>query len=106
MHPPLDRPHPDCNDVIQELKSCHANNPYRKYLGVCNDIKFALDKCFKAEKHRLLSEINAEELPKLHNEHAELIKEAFGKTMTFHEYLQQDKEYLAAKQDSERRNSS
>ena len=97
MHPPLDRPHPDCNDIVQELRTCHATNTVTKYIGACNDIKFALDRCFKAEKHRLLSEMNANELPEYQRQQAEIIKEAFGQSLTFQEYLQQDKDYIAAK---------
>jgi COX assembly mitochondrial protein 2 len=105
MHPPLDRPHPDCMEIIQALKSCHVNNTISKYFGVCNDTKFALDKCFKAEKYRLLSEMNAKELPQFHKEQAEFIKKAFGQSMTFQEYLQQDKEYLAVKRQQEQQKS-
>jgi COX assembly mitochondrial protein 2 len=96
MHPPLDRPHPDCNDIINELKQCHITNSFSKYVGRCNDIKFAMDKCLKAEKKRLLAETN-KELPEYYNiEQANIIKEAFGQTMTFQEYLKQDKEYIKA----------
>ncbi len=41
-HPPL--------QVIQALQQCHAAHPYAKFWGVCNDQKFALDRCFAAEK--------------------------------------------------------
>mmetsp|Transcript_17762 Transcript_17762/g.35052 ORF Transcript_17762/g.35052 Transcript_17762/m.35052 type:complete len:85 (+) Transcript_17762:146-400(+) len=50
MHPPLDRPHPYCQHVIDALRNCHEENPYKKFFGVCNEPKAALDKCFKAEK--------------------------------------------------------
>ena len=50
MHPPLDRPHPHCQAVITALRTCHAENPLSKLVGVCNDEKWALDACFKAEK--------------------------------------------------------
>jgi len=36
--------------VIQALQQCHAAHPYAKFWGVCNDQKFALDRCFAAEK--------------------------------------------------------
>ena len=95
MHPPLDRPHPDCEDIIQALKDCHANG-WKKYTGGCNDIKVEMDKCFKAEKDRLLKEMNRR-LPAMRRKQEEIIKDAFGKQMTFQEYLQQDKEYLEEK---------
>lgn len=63
-------------------------------MGACNEIKFELDKCFKAEKKRLLSEMN-KDLPELMNRQEEIVKEAFGKEMTFSEFLQKDKVYRA-----------
>jgi COX assembly protein 2 len=50
MHPPLLRPHPLCQNVVDELMACHENNPYMKFFGECNDAKAALDLCFKQEK--------------------------------------------------------
>lgn len=91
MHPPLDRPHPDCHEVIQELKDCHADT-WKKFTGGCNDIKTRLDICLREEKKRLLDELN-KELPQRKLRQEEVIKQAFGKTMTFSEYLEKDKEY-------------
>ena len=51
MHPPLGRPHPECQEQVKLLVSCHENNPFKKYFGACNDHKAALDWCFKKEKH-------------------------------------------------------
>nr|CCA22679.1 unnamed protein product putative [Albugo laibachii Nc14] len=50
MHPPLDRPHPLCQQVIKNLKQCHTENPRAKFLGACNEAKRALDDCFRMEK--------------------------------------------------------
>ena len=50
MHPPLGRPHPDCQAVIDALVACHNNFPYAKFAGKCNDEKAAMDICFRAEK--------------------------------------------------------
>lgn len=96
MHPPLDRPHPDCNDVIQELKTCHLNT-WKKYTGGCNDIKVRLDGCLRAEKKRLLEEMN-QDLPERAIKREEIVKQAFGKQVTFSEYLQQDKDYQRERQ--------
>ena len=101
MHPPLDRPHPDCGEIIQQLRDCHTTNTITKYMGACNDIKFAMDVCLKAEKKRLQNVTNAE-LPEYYQvEQARIIKEAFGQKLTFQEYLKQDKEYLAATKQKE-----
>jgi len=91
MHPPLDRPHPDCEDIVQSLKSCHDDG-WKKYVGACNDIKVKMDQCFREEKKRLLQELNAE-LPKKRDKQEEIIRNAFGKQMTFKEYLSQDEDY-------------
>ncbi|KAM3575014.1 hypothetical protein VYU27_003035 [Nannochloropsis oceanica] len=50
MHPPLHRPHPDCQHVIDALLSCHRQHPLAKFWGACNEEKWALDKCFRVEK--------------------------------------------------------
>ncbi len=39
MHPPLHRPHPQCQQVIKDLDRCHAENPYAKFWGSCNEAK-------------------------------------------------------------------
>jgi COX assembly mitochondrial protein 2 len=91
MHPPLDRPHPDCNEVIEELRTCHDNWKL-KYTGGCNEIKVRLDKCLKEEKKRLLAEMD-KDLPERRARQEDIIKTAFGKKETFSEYLQKDKDY-------------
>jgi COX assembly protein 2 len=91
MHPPLDRPHPDCVDVIQTLKVCHLDY-FKKFTGGCNDFKVAMDKCLKKEKKRILDELNVD-LSENKTKEAELIKEAFGKKETFREYLKKDPDY-------------
>ena len=50
MHPPLDKPHPSRQSVIDALRMCHEGNPRMKFLGSCNTEKAALDACFKQEK--------------------------------------------------------
>lgn len=50
MHPPLERPHPDCQDVIKALVTCHEEYKFGKWLGACNQFKAELDWCLRAEK--------------------------------------------------------
>lgn len=95
MHPPLDRPHPDCEGVVQALKACHAD-AWKKFTGGCNETKFELDRCFKVEKRRLLNEMN-KDLDERRTKQEEIMREAFGRSMTFSEYLEKDKESRAAK---------
>ena len=52
MHPPLDRPHPDCQSEINDLHHCHATTSKMKFWG-CNEVKYALDRCLREEKVRL-----------------------------------------------------
>lgn len=96
MHPPLDRPHPRCQDVIEALRSCHANNS-KVFFWRCNDAKASLDKCFREEKKEMLKEMN-KDFAKNRTKEDGLIMEALGQTMSFQEYLDQDKKYLQAKE--------
>jgi COX assembly protein 2 len=50
MHPPLFQPHPLCKQEVEDLVRCHSENPYLKFVGVCNDAKSSLDMCFREEK--------------------------------------------------------
>ena len=51
MHPNLaDHLHnEECRKVIEQLRKCHAEYPYRKFLGACNDFKRALNDCLHKE---------------------------------------------------------
>ena len=50
MHPPLFKPHPRCEEVVQALVACHEKHPVAKFFGECNEFKVALDRCFVEEK--------------------------------------------------------
>ena len=39
----------ECQKVIEALQKCHADHPYKKFLGACNDLKRALDSCLYRE---------------------------------------------------------
>ena len=53
MHPPLTAAnHPLCLAVIAALKECHEQHPLAKLVGACNQPKWDLDACFKAEARR------------------------------------------------------
>ncbi|XP_046394398.1 COX assembly mitochondrial protein 2 homolog isoform X2 [Ischnura elegans] len=52
MHPDLS-PHlhtEECNLLINELKACHEENKFRKFLGVCNDLDKKLTDCLRKER--------------------------------------------------------
>ena len=44
---PTYHPHIPPYQVIDALLLCHAENPYAKFMGACNDQKVALDQCFR-----------------------------------------------------------
>ncbi|CAH3176785.1 unnamed protein product [Porites evermanni] len=53
MHPSLaPHLHGDCLEIIQQLHRCHEQHPVGKFLGECNDIKRALNRCLKEEDLR------------------------------------------------------
>jgi COX assembly mitochondrial protein 2 len=98
MHPPLSRPHPDCQEDIQKLNVCHSN--WRKFLGECNDIKASLDACLKEEKKALLRDLN-KNWAQVRQREEDAIADALGRKDSFQDYLAKDPEYLAAKKRSE-----
>lgn len=56
MHPPLAlHKHPACKAQILALQVCHSEHPLAKFVGVCNEAKYALDKCFREEVRHILS---------------------------------------------------
>lgn len=91
MHPPLDRPHPECQEEIRALQECQAT---RKFWNVwaCNDFKYALDKCFRREKMNHLKEMNAD-MHQDRQQEEEAWQDATNQKMSFEEYLRQDKAY-------------
>jgi len=51
MHPTF-APHlhgEECRKIIQQLNQCHEDHPFRKFVGVCNDLKRALNACLQKE---------------------------------------------------------
>lgn len=89
MHPPLDRPHPDCQEAIDELRNCQSTRSRFK-VWACNDFKSRLDACFREEKNRILLEMN-KDFEKRRLEEDEQAAISTGKNMTFQEYLKSDK---------------
>lgn len=94
MHPPLDRPHPDCQTEINDLYHCHATTSKLKFWG-CNEVKYALDRCLRAEKLRLLEIINKDVEVKRAKEE-EVYQMALGKDVSFEDYLKADKDFNKA----------
>lgn len=104
MHPPLDRPHPDCQSEINALYHCHATTSKLKFWG-CNNIKFTLDRCLKDEKVRLLDEMNKDVVAKRAAEE-KAYQMATGKALSFEEYLKQDKDWNNAMEERRRKDRS
>ncbi len=104
MHPPLDRPHPECMQEIDDLYHCHATTSKIKFWG-CNNVKFALDQCLKKEKQNLLRELNKDAAAKRAAEE-DAYQKALGKEMSFEDYLKKDKDYNKAMEERKRMEES
>ena len=51
MHPPLAKhKFPQCAEVFEALENCHSDNPFMKFLGVCNREAELVTKCFAQQK--------------------------------------------------------
>jgi len=92
MHPPLDRPHPMCQNQIDALKTCHATSSKLKFWA-CNEVKFAVDRCFKAEKQELMVSMN-ENFESKRKQEDDALRDAIGHEKSFEEFLKTDKTYL------------
>lgn len=91
MHPPLDRPHPNCQKQIEALRHCQETRPALK-VWACNQLKFAMDHCFKEEKEEMLKEMNKDIVARRAEEEAQAAIST-GTNMTFEQYLAKDKKY-------------
>mmetsp|Transcript_2427 Transcript_2427/g.5421 ORF Transcript_2427/g.5421 Transcript_2427/m.5421 type:complete len:82 (+) Transcript_2427:31-276(+) len=50
MHPNLAlHKHPVCEEAINQLHQCHAENAFLKWLGACNSVRRELDRCLTQE---------------------------------------------------------
>ena len=104
MHPPLDRPHPDCQSEIDNLRLCHATTSKLKFWA-CNEVKYALDRCLKEEKARLLVELNKDMEAKRAAEE-DAYQKAMGKDVSWEEYLKRDKDFNKAMEERRKREGS
>lgn len=91
MHPPLDRPHPRCQEEISGLRDCHTTSSKLQFWA-CNEVKSKLDKCFREEKEEMLRKMN-EDLDEKKKEEQAQAALAFGRKETFHEFLAKDPTY-------------
>ena len=57
MHPPLHRPHPDCQNAIEALEKCQQTRHWLNFFK-CNEVKAQLDRCFRKEKEDMLKREN------------------------------------------------
>ncbi|KAJ2705631.1 Respiratory chain complex assembly or maintenance protein [Coemansia spiralis] len=50
MHPALaDHLNPGCVELVERLNTCHAEHTWAKFLGKCNALSDALNRCLGAE---------------------------------------------------------
>ncbi|GFN93035.1 cox assembly mitochondrial protein 2 [Plakobranchus ocellatus] len=40
----------ECNALIAALKKCHADNPFKRFLGVCTEADRQMTNCLKRER--------------------------------------------------------
>jgi hypothetical protein len=85
-----------CQEQINALKECHATSSKLKFWA-CNEVKFAMDKCFRQEKQVLLKSLNSDFDDKRKRED-DAFQEAMGHTQTFEDFLKTDKQYLKEKE--------
>ena len=102
MHPPLDRPHPMCQDVIDALRKCHAENS-KVLFWRCNNAKAALDQCFRAEKKQMVQQAT-KDFAQVRTKEDSLMMEALGQKESFEEYLAKDKNYAKVSQQQQSNN--
>ena len=88
MHPPLERPHPKCQDAINALNVCHAEKFSKIIFWKCNELKNELDQCFKSEKQEMLKNLNAHE-DRIRSQEEAILE----RTESFQDFLQKDPEY-------------
>ncbi|GAU95615.1 hypothetical protein RvY_07205 [Ramazzottius varieornatus] len=55
-----------CNKLVAKLVQCRFEHPYAKFIGYCNDIDFAMTKCFREEKTSKRLENNKRATERLH----------------------------------------
>ena len=75
------------------LTLCFVSGFYVLKFWACNEVKFAVDRCFKAEKQELLISVNLDFESKRKQED-DAIRDAIGREQSFEEYLKTDKTYL------------
>lgn len=89
MHPPLERPHPKCQEIIEALNLCHAQKYSKIIFWKCNETKYQLDKCFKEEKQEMLQRMQQQEaLDDVRKE-----EDAALRKEPFEEFLKRDEDY-------------
>ncbi|XP_052866214.1 COX assembly mitochondrial protein 2 homolog [Anopheles cruzii] len=64
----------ECNKIIEELKRCHSENTFGKFLGVCNDIDQQMVACLRNER-KVRQQLNREKALEKQHRVQQLMKE-------------------------------
>lgn len=66
------------SQVIEALKECHKQNPIAKFWGVCNEQKWALDRCLREEKKIKIQQNKLKKLQREEKKRERLLKRTGG----------------------------
>ncbi|XP_074646505.1 COX assembly mitochondrial protein 2 homolog [Tubulanus polymorphus] len=64
----------ECNSFIQALKQCHKDNPWKKFVGVCNELDKEVGRCLRKEREskRLLNKEKSRQMQEKARRHVNL----------------------------------
>lgn len=67
----------ECNQLIRLLQNCHADHPFAKFVGICNDEDAYMLRCLKKERigRRALNRQKSDEMKKRWRMNAQRAKE-------------------------------
>ncbi|XP_053671629.1 COX assembly mitochondrial protein 2 homolog [Anopheles nili] len=67
----------ECNEIIDQLKKCHSENKFIKFLGVCNDLDRQMIVCLRNER-KTRQKLNREKALEKQNRVQQLMREQQG----------------------------
>lgn len=68
----------ECRQVIAQLYNCHAEHPYKKFVGACNDLKRALNRCLQKE-YEVKQKLNYQDSIRRKKQYKKIMQEELSK---------------------------